>query len=109
MSELDGSTQDNKSRTLEISLEVETNYPMWEPRTIVSAEDCVTKISFASTFDNKTENAYNDGYYPQGGLNNPLDPSNYTNPESPYYKKKGLGRLMIHGTDKITSNDGEIV
>ena len=43
--ELDGTTQDNKLRTTELSLEIETNFPVWEPRTIVSTEDRLLYLS----------------------------------------------------------------
>jgi len=43
--ELDGTTQDNKLRTTELSLEIETNFPVWEPRTIMSTMDRITKIA----------------------------------------------------------------
>ena len=48
MTELDGTTQDNKCRTLEMSLELETNFPMWAPRTIVSADDVIVYTSGAN-------------------------------------------------------------
>lgn len=39
MVDMDGTTVDNKLRTMELSLEIETNFPYWEPRTIISAGD----------------------------------------------------------------------
>jgi hypothetical protein len=44
--EMDGMTQDNKLRTTEVSLEIETNFPVWESRTIMSSEDRITKTSY---------------------------------------------------------------
>lgn len=41
--ELDGTTQDNKLRTTEISLDIETNFPVWEPRTMIFAGNYITK------------------------------------------------------------------
>lgn len=41
MTELDDMTQDNKARTLEISLDVETNFPVFENRTIMSSDDVI--------------------------------------------------------------------
>jgi len=56
MMEMDGTTQDNKLRTTEIQLEIESNFPVWEPRTIMSTEDRLTKIVLKSqTGDDKTE------------------------------------------------------
>lgn len=43
--ELDGTTSDNKLRTLEISLEIETNFPVWAPKTIVPNSLRITKIN----------------------------------------------------------------
>lgn len=45
MMELDGTTQDNKLRTTELSFEIETNFPVWEPRTIVSSLERIVYIS----------------------------------------------------------------
>lgn len=45
LTELDGMTQDNKLRTLGISMELETNFPVWENRTIVSIGDRITKLA----------------------------------------------------------------
>lgn len=52
--ELDGTTQDNKLRTTEIQLEVETNIPAWEPRTIMSSEDRITKFAGGDRVDPDT-------------------------------------------------------
>ena len=49
--ELDGTTQDNKLRTTELSLEVETNFPVWEPRTIIYSGDVIKKIGFGKRGD----------------------------------------------------------
>ena len=43
--ELDGTTQDNKFRTTELSLEIETNLPVWEPRTIIPTDKYITKLA----------------------------------------------------------------
>ena len=43
--ELDGTTQDNKLRTVEISLEIETNFPVWEARTMVMVDDYISNFS----------------------------------------------------------------
>lgn len=57
--ELDGTTQDNKARTTEISLEIETNFPVWECRTIMSTEDRITKTAFINTFNKDLHNKIN--------------------------------------------------
>lgn len=84
--ELDGATQDNKLRTLEMSLEIETNFPYWEPRTIISN-------------DNRIIYEYGAGAATTPTLNDP------TRPNSKY------GRLFLHGTGKteedIEEGDGE--
>jgi len=43
--ELDGTTQDNKLRTTELQLDVETNFPVWEPRTMISTDDYISKVT----------------------------------------------------------------
>lgn len=45
MTELDGTTQDDKSHTLTLSIEVETNLPVFERRTIMSADQYISGIS----------------------------------------------------------------
>lgn len=54
MAELDGTTQDNKLRTLDISLDVEMNFPVWSNRTIIYTGDRISKLQF-DTFINKSE------------------------------------------------------
>lgn len=54
MMELDGRSEDNKSRTLELSLEVETNYPVWNPRTILSANAVVNRSRYTIQADKDT-------------------------------------------------------
>lgn len=39
--EIDGSIQDNKSHTLTISIEIESNLPVYEPRTIMSSSNYI--------------------------------------------------------------------
>ena len=55
--ELDGTTQDNKLRTTELSLELETNFPVWEPRTMVMTDDYVSNFAFVgnTTLKDATE------------------------------------------------------
>jgi len=79
MAELDGTTQDNKSRTLEISLEVETNYPLWEPKTIQSTEDCIKYVSAGSMVDKSIINGQE-------------------SEEVPRVSKSSLGKLILHRT-----------
>ena len=43
VTELDGTTQDDKSKTLTLSIEVETNLPVYERRTIVSSDNYILK------------------------------------------------------------------
>ena len=75
--ELDGTTQDNKLRTTELSLEIETNFPVWENRTIVSVEDRVTKVA--------------------GG--NTVKP--FTTENKEYVDVNDLGKITIHPTGDI--------
>ena len=42
ITELDGQTLDDKNYTLSLSIEVETNLPVYEARTIMSADQCVS-------------------------------------------------------------------
>ena len=44
MTELDGTTQDNKLRTIELQLEIETNFPVWEHRTMMSTDNVISKL-----------------------------------------------------------------
>ena len=69
--ELDGTTQDNKLRTTELSLEIETNFPVWEPRTIMYSGDVISKFAYANTTKYATEE------------------------EAQYMKDHNLGRLDI--------------
>lgn len=43
MTELDGKTQDNKNHTLPLTIEVETNFPVFEKRTIMHADNFISK------------------------------------------------------------------
>lgn len=43
--ELDGTTTDNKARKISLSLEIETTYPVWQNRTIVSASQWISNTS----------------------------------------------------------------
>ena len=45
--ELDGTTQDNKLRTTELSLEIETNFPVWSPGTMMYSGDVIRHTSGA--------------------------------------------------------------
>ena len=87
--ELDGTTQDNKLRTLEMSLEVETNFPYWEPRTIISN-------------DNRVVYGFADGSATTETLNDPNRPKNVP-----------FGKLTLHGTgymkEDIEEDRGEII
>ena len=56
--ELDGTTQDNKLRTTELSLEIETNFPVWEPRTMISTDDVIVYTSGAGVDDTKTRDKF---------------------------------------------------
>lgn len=44
LSEMDGTTQDNKLRTMELSIDVEANFPVWEPKTIMSLDSVISHI-----------------------------------------------------------------
>ena len=44
--DIDGSTTDSKLKTLTLSLEVESVFPVWNERTIVSSDLRVSKVSF---------------------------------------------------------------
>ena len=41
--DIDGKTQDNKTHSLTISIEIETNLPVYEPRTIMSANQFIKR------------------------------------------------------------------
>lgn len=41
VTELDGTTQDDKSHTLSLSIEIETNLPVYERKTIISADNYI--------------------------------------------------------------------
>ena len=43
---LEGTTTERKDRKIAISLEVETNYPVWQNRTIVSASQWISKFNY---------------------------------------------------------------
>ena len=42
LTELDGTTQDNRNRTMEMSLELETNLPVFYPGTVISSQRVIT-------------------------------------------------------------------
>lgn len=44
MAEIDGETQDNRARTVSLSLEIESNYPLFEPRTIMDSSACISNF-----------------------------------------------------------------
>ena len=44
--DIDGSTTDSKLKTLTLSLEVESVFPVWNERTIVSSDLRISKVSF---------------------------------------------------------------
>ena len=43
LTDLDGSTSDDKSQKISLSLEVESNIPIYSPRTVMSADSYITK------------------------------------------------------------------
>ena len=45
LTELDGKTQDDKLHTMQISLEVETCFPIFSPKTVMSIEQCISNIT----------------------------------------------------------------
>jgi hypothetical protein len=45
LTELDGKTQDDKLHTMQISLEVETCFPIYSPKTVMSIEQCISNIT----------------------------------------------------------------
>ena len=55
--ELDGTTQDNKLRTTELSLEIETNFPVWEPRTMMYSDNVIVHTSGEGLDGAQTQNA----------------------------------------------------
>lgn len=44
LTELDGKTQDNKSHTLPLTIEVEVNFPIFEKRTIMPTDKYISKL-----------------------------------------------------------------
>lgn len=77
--ELDGTTQDNKLRTTELSLEIETNFPVWEPRTMIMTDDYISEFAYVG--NNTTKYA--------------------TEQAKEYAKENNLGKLIIHNTNSI--------
>lgn len=55
--EMDGTTQDNKLRTMNISLEIETNFPVWEHRTIIPSNWVINYTSGAGLDGARTQAA----------------------------------------------------
>lgn len=104
--ELDGTTQDNKLRTTELSLELETNFPVWEPRTMVMTDDYVSKFAFVGnmfagdTFNTVNGGSFNDNIGVAGNII-----SKYENEQDKldreYVKLNDLGKLVIHPTEDI--------
>lgn len=78
--ELDGTTQDNKLRTTELSIEVETNFPVWEPRTMIIADEYITKFAFMDNVDKYSSDT-----------------------DKEYIQVQNTGKLVIHPTDEIDS------
>lgn len=74
--ELDGTTQDNKLRTTELQLEIETNFPVWEPRTMIPIDNYISKVT-------------------GGGIG--MD----YNTGEPLPESEAIGKLKIHHTGTI--------
>lgn len=55
--EMDGTSQDNKSRTLEISLDIETNFPIWDNKTIMDSGNVIVYTTGGNTYDKFTKEA----------------------------------------------------
>jgi hypothetical protein len=53
--DIDGSMSDNREHSLNLSIEVETNIPVFDNRTIVSATDIITKTSSNIILNNTNE------------------------------------------------------
>jgi hypothetical protein len=49
--ELDGATTDNKEHKLSLSIEVETNIPIFNNKTIMNPEMTVSNVGTYTTFD----------------------------------------------------------
>jgi hypothetical protein len=45
LTEMDGMTTDAKQHTLQLSIEVETNLPIYSPQTIISADSYISGFS----------------------------------------------------------------
>lgn len=45
LTEMDGKTQDDKLHTMQINLEVETCFPVFSPKTVMSIEQCISNIA----------------------------------------------------------------
>lgn len=77
--ELDGTTQDNKLRTTELSLEIESNFPVWEPRTMVLTDEYIKEFAFGGNMTSKYA----------------------SEDDEEYVKDNNLGKLIIHQTGDI--------
>ena len=54
LTDLDGTTTDDKAKTLSLSIEVETNLPVYSPRTIMSADSYIKEYQYKQySFGNK--------------------------------------------------------
>ena len=54
--DIDGTTTDSKLKTLSLSLEIETTFPVWNEKTIVSNDMRINTISFGGKLNSSTNN-----------------------------------------------------
>lgn len=88
MMDLDGTTTDNKTKTISLSIEVEASYPVYMNETIISTSNIITKLDY------------------NGNLNNNLSTINKQ------YKKEekniiaiSTGDLKLYPKDSLNNND----
>lgn len=53
--DIDGTTTDNKNKTISLSIEVETSFPVFENRTVVSSSDIITKLDYTGNLNHNLE------------------------------------------------------
>lgn len=88
MTEVDGMTSDNRSKTISLSLEIESNMPVFSNQTIMDP----------SCYINPTR-VYNNPSFDDPNYDNPDNDYEYGDARSAY-----AGALHIHNTDEINKN-----
>ena len=97
--ELDGTTQDNRSKTLSLSLEVEANFPIFSNKTVVSTDHYISNIT-TNLRPNKTIEDYK---YDKGFLKSHPELEGYDD-----LKVSNTAKVLLYRKDGINNNEAPI-